>query len=416
MTRKPPPPPPPEQTSLFGFPPPARPPEPDVKLTLHLAPVVTSIEVGGQTMHLGGAQLIVDEARRLVGPGGDTEAAVLLGRAANAATVLGEAATALREIEDEVAGVLPSPAALLGVPARAADPVRRVRPPSGPPPAKVTNPLKWAGGKGWLLSTIERHVGDLRRHVSYSEPFMGSGAVFFGLRRLGMTCTAFLSDSNWRLVSFYRHVKGDVAEVARIYEAERERYHEAADNASREAVYLSWREILRRGDGAVRDAAIFLLINRGGYNGLYRENKSGLFNVPHGKAKRLPDLADALADCHALLANTVLVSRPWEESLAGVAGDGDLVYIDAPYAGTFTGYSSQSWREADDRALADAICEAVERGARVLWSLPDTEHARQVVTEAGRLVKLVEAAKPGQISAGPRQEQRELLAIFDRRG
>lgn len=284
--------------------------------------------------------------------------------------------------------------------------------------SSTINPLKWVGGKGWLTETISEELKregiSLHSITGYYEPFCGSAAVFFHLRRQGLgsvhavTATALLSDTNTRLVAFYRKLKTNPVEIIREYARAREAYNSGTSEALREARYYTWREQANAGDEVA-----FLLVNRACFNGVWRENKKGDNNVPWGKRKTLPDLTDNLMRASRALQGTTISAQDWKEVLSRVHRG--LVYIDAPYVGTFVGYGAVLWTDEDDRLLGAAIDVAVGRGATVLWSLPDSEHAHAVLAGLKHEPGVIAVEKPGQISVGKRVPQRELLAIIRKR-
>ena len=266
------------------------------------------------------------------------------------------------------------------------------------------NPLKYVGGKGWLTPTIAKIIEGFTFRTYY-EPFVGSGAVYFWLRRQGHTGVAKLSDRNERLIKFYKDLRAAPKLFAVRYDEARVTYN---TSKHKEDCYYTWREQANTGD-----ALAFLLVNRAGYNGLWRENKSGNCNVPWGHRETLPDLSACLLSAGEALQSAQLSSIGWNEALInpGAPTTGDLVYLDAPYVGTFTGYGAKQWSADDDFALADLVNWLEVRGALVLWSLPDSEHAAAVLAKLPR-VGVHRVVKAGQVSAGARVPQHELLAVI----
>jgi DNA adenine methylase len=228
--------------------------------------------------------------------------------------------------------------------------------------------LKWAGGKARLAQQIGDAFGE-PCSGTYFEPFVGSAAVFLHLKAAGRVRAAVLSDANDKLVAVHRAVRDDVegllAAIRTLPTDDwRERYYEV-------------REAYNEGpfDGVVH-AARFLWLNRAGYNGLYRENRKGEFNVPCGSysALRLPD-AEHFRAVSRLLQDTEIRAASFEEVL-GAAGPGDHVYCDPPYVplsatACFTGYCSSPFDLREQRALALAARRAAFNGATVVLSNHD---------------------------------------------
>jgi len=174
--------------------------------------------------------------------------------------------------------------------------------------------IKWAGGKRWLVQTQQIEIPKFAGR--YIEPFLGGGAIFFHLT----PPSAILSDLNPRLIETYQAVRDRWADVVAELKA-----HQTKHSKSH---YYEERE--RTHQGLVLRAAQFLYLNRTCFNGLYRENLAGKFNVPIGtkSAVLLPDDDFELAS--RLLQNTELKSCDFEETL-NEASDGDLVFVDPPY-------------------------------------------------------------------------------------
>lgn len=236
--------------------------------------------------------------------------------------------------------------------------------------------LKWAGGKARLAERIAEVFGG-RCLGTYYEPFLGSGAVFLRLRAMGLVDRAVLSDVNVKLVEVHKALRDQVDEV--LHELDRlprddwrERYYDVRD---------AFNEGPHRG---ARHAARFLWLNRTGYNGLYRENRKGRYNVPVGayQGVRLPS-RDHFRAVSELLRNVDLQSVPFEDVLAA-AGDGDQVYCDPPYVpldatARFTDYCSLPFGHDQQLALAASGRRASRRGAHVVLSNHDLPIVRDVI-------------------------------------
>jgi DNA adenine methylase len=255
-------------------------------------------------------------------------------------------------------------------------------------PADASTPLrpllKWAGGKRQLLPALRRHYPASFEH--YIEPFLGSGAVFFDLCATGRLegRGARLVDLNPDLIGCYRAVRDQteaVIDALRELEAEhRDRgsdcYYDVRDgrfNPARAARSTSGADSA----AAVTPdlAAMFIYLNRTGFNGLFRLNRRGGFNVPVGRyaepkicdADRVHSVARALSS-----AGVTIECIPFETALEH-AGRGDFVYCDPPYAplsrtASFAQYTAGGFGVLDHDRLQHSVLGAARRGAVVLMS------------------------------------------------
>lgn len=231
--------------------------------------------------------------------------------------------------------------------------------------------LKWAGGKRKLLEAYEPYIP--KQYGTYFEPFLGGGAMFFHLQPEH----AILSDVNQRLVDCYRGVRDQPEWVICSL-----RWH--ASEHSRDAkrhYYLTRDRFNARQSGSygvVSAAAQLIYLNRTCFNGLYRENKKGEFNVPMGSYKN-PKICDEenLVACFGALRRTAVLCQHWRESTSK-AQPGDFVFLDPPYAGTFTNYSAGGFDEAEQARMAHEFGRLAQQGTHVLLSNSDCELVRSL--------------------------------------
>jgi DNA adenine methylase len=241
--------------------------------------------------------------------------------------------------------------------------------------------LKWVGGKRQLLRELRRYVP--RDFPAYHEPFLGSGALFFDLWRSnrlhGTAC--HLGDANPDLVGVYRALAEDtenVIERLRLLASEHqhggaEAYYRVRDeffNPERRS-----RQSAPPSSYPAHLAAMFIYLNRTGYNGLFRLNSQGDFNVPAGRyaAPRVCDEPTLRAAAAVLRSPSVTLHHRTYTAVADAAGPGDLVYFDPPYAplsatARFTSYTAGSFSEDDQRALQRLVVQLAERGCQVVVS------------------------------------------------
>lgn len=216
--------------------------------------------------------------------------------------------------------------------------------------------LKWAGGKSQMLDRLVPLVPN--RYERYIEPFFGGGALFFALRPQ----FAILSDSNPDLISFYTAIRDDVESVIRIAK----RFKTDEDS------FYEIRSLDPERLDAAERAARLLYLNRTCFNGLYRVNRQGQFNVPYGRYKN-PRVCDeeALFSASAALANATLLCADYRDVLREQARPRDFVFLDPPYVpisknADFKRYTKEQFREDDHRALADQVDRLQRIGCSVI--------------------------------------------------
>ncbi|HEX8789421.1 MAG TPA: DNA adenine methylase [Polyangiaceae bacterium] len=260
--------------------------------------------------------------------------------------------------------------------------------------------LKWVGGKGQLMAQLQPLLppGTVRR---YFEPFVGSAALFFALRPEKAT----LSDVNAELVDCYRAVQTDVDGVIEALSAHR--YEEQA--------YYRVREQEPGDLSPCERAARTIYLNKTGYNGLYRVNRAGRFNVPFGRYTN-PGFAsresvENLRACSRALATVRLLLRDFGEVVRD-AREGDLVYFDPPYVplsdtSDFTAYVPGGFGPRDQERLASVVHALSDRGVRVMLSNSDTPVVRDLY--ARYRIDVVSAARSINSRANKRGKVAEVV-------
>ena len=226
--------------------------------------------------------------------------------------------------------------------------------------------LKWAGGKTVLLPELLKAAP--QRIATYYEPFLGGGALFFALQTERRFEHALLSDSNKELINAYVQVRDNVDALIYALTVHQRKYHAAEDRAE---YYYTIRS--KRLTCDLGGAANLIFLNKTCYNGLYRVNSNGHFNVPHGRYKN-PAICDesGLRAASAALQHVELRVADFSVGPAE-ASDGDFVYFDPPYVplnetSNFTGYTSKDFDAAEQRRLAHTAAQLAYQGACVALS------------------------------------------------
>lgn len=241
--------------------------------------------------------------------------------------------------------------------------------------------VKWVGGKGQLIPQIAPHI---HRQIAqapikrYIEPFVGGGAMlFYVLSNCPQLEEVIINDINPRLVACYRTVREQPEELIDVLAEYQADYYRLTDEEARRDYYLGARTRFNAGTYTqVEGAALFILINRLCFNGLYRVNRKGEYNVPFGKALR-PTICDAqtLRSDSALLARTEILCGDYTEALAS-ADEYTLVYFDPPYkplnaTSSFNSYSKEEFGDSEQLRLRDHCHTLDGRGASFILSNSD---------------------------------------------
>lgn len=233
--------------------------------------------------------------------------------------------------------------------------------------------VKWAGGKRQILAQIRRR---LPKHIStYYEPFVGGGAVLFALANRDVFERAVVGDVNRELVDTYQLLAaGRVTELTELlitYQNTREFFDRMKALNPTEMPNI------------VERVARFIYLNKTGFNGLYRVNSRGGFNVPFGKYSN-PNFCDGprLREASRALKNVIIQCLDFE-TLSADAKPGDVIYFDPPYlpksdTANFTAYTDKGFGIQEHTRLARVFREKAEAGVGVLLSNSDTKVAREL--------------------------------------
>ncbi len=219
--------------------------------------------------------------------------------------------------------------------------------------------LKWAGGKGQLLKQYEDFLPSRKQIGRYFEPFIGSAAVFFYLQ----PANAFLADYNEKLIETYRVIQNDGDTLIRVL----------GKHKNDEKYFYQMRALNPNEMGAVDRAARFIYLNKTCFNGLYRENKKGEFNVPFGRYAN-PTICDPerLRVASQALQGVELSVADFEVATAG-CDVGDFIYFDPPYVpitptSNFTSYNRDGFSANDHIRLAETFHRLASKRCCVMLS------------------------------------------------
>lgn len=257
--------------------------------------------------------------------------------------------------------------------------------------------LKWAGGKARLITQYNKYFP--QEYQTYYEPFLGGGAVFFYLDPPG----SILSDINTELIITYRCVKDSVEELISLLQAHRQQH-------SQDYYYH-----VRASPGGtdLEKAARFIYLNKTCFNGLYRVNSQGKFNVPLGKYKN-PNICpeEILRAASAALHSAEIKQADFTDVLNHATSSNDFVYFDPPYypvseTSYFTAYSHYCFGQTQQVQLKEIFVELARRGVKVMLSNSDCDFIRQLY--AGFQIYTISASRSINCHPKKRGQISELL-------
>ncbi len=240
--------------------------------------------------------------------------------------------------------------------------------------------VKWAGGKGSLIPQLNNfYPYELRNGIieTYIEPFVGGGAVLIDILQKYNVEQAYAFDINIDLINCYNVIKNNVEELIEILEQMETEYLDLEQEERKEYFYNKRDEYnnysLKEKEQNVQRAAQFIYLNRTCFNGLYRVNKAGKFNVPVGNYRN-PTICDSdnLIDLSRLIQNVEFIYGDYKKSMEYVT-ENTFVYFDPPYrplnvTSAFTSYTKEDFNDENQIELAQFYRELDERNAKLMLS------------------------------------------------
>lgn len=284
--------------------------------------------------------------------------------------------------------------------------------------------LKWAGGKGQLIREIEKYYPFGATITKYAEPFVGGGAVLFDILNKHKVNEIYISDTNAELINAYKIVRDKIDELIELLQTYQTEYIPLATEARKE-YYMrkreSFNELKVNGNEKtnIEKAALMIFLNKTCFNGLYRVNKKGLFNVPMGSYKN-PMICDEdnLRRVSCKLQNVTIVCGDYRESRDFI-DENTFVYFDPPYrpitdTASFTAYTENLFNDEEQIELARFVDEMHKKGAKIVVSNSDPKNSNTEddffdnIYKAHK-IKRVEATRMINCNSEARGRIRELL-------
>lgn len=274
--------------------------------------------------------------------------------------------------------------------------------------ATVSPFLKWAGGKRQLLAQIRERMP--REYNRYYEPFIGGGAVVFDL----LPENALINDINEALINAYVQIRENVDSfldnIHRI---------DSAIGEDGKAYYYSMRNLynmkLEKMEYDIELAALFVFLNKHCFNGLYRVNSKGLFNVPYNNSKRVSCDEESIRMTSDYLKRVTITTGDFEDACRN-SGRGDFVFLDSPYAPlnptSFESYTKEGFTLESHERLARLYDELTERGCYCMLTNHNTELIEQLYGNKGYTISVVNVKRMINSDANNRKGQEVIICNY----
>lgn len=273
---------------------------------------------------------------------------------------------------------------------------------------KVAPFLKWAGGKRQLLNQIKERMP--KEYNDYYEPFIGGGAVLFELQPEKAT----INDINISLINVYRQVKDNTEEfIELVKKLDSEMWEDGKE------YYLDIREKyndkLLKKEYDLELAALFTFMNKHCFNGLYRVNKKGLFNVPYNKSRRTSIEEDDVRETAKYLKTVNILEGDFEKACKD-AKKGDFIFFDSPYAPlnptSFEAYTKEGFDLDSHKRLAKLYDELTERGCYCMLTNHNTEFINELYSNKGYKIDVVSVKRMINSDASNRKGEEVIICNY----
>ena len=268
--------------------------------------------------------------------------------------------------------------------------------------------VKWAGGKRQLIPQIRERMPE--KYNDYYEPFIGGGAVIFDL----LPANALINDINKALINTYRTICNEpdafLIEVNRLdndmWEDGKKYYYSIREH---------YNDKLMRSEYDVELAALFVFINKHCFNGLYRVNGKGLFNVPYNNSRRVSVDEDVIIATSEYLRGVTIIDGDFEQACKN-AKKGDFVFIDSPYAPlnptSFESYTKEGFDIESHKRLAKLYDELTARGCYCMLTNHNTELINELYGNKDYKIDVVSVKRMINSDASNRVGEEVIICIY----
>lgn len=239
--------------------------------------------------------------------------------------------------------------------------------------------IKWVGGKRQLLDQIKDRMP--AHYNRYFEPFFGGGALFFHLAPE----TAIINDFNSQLINMYSQIKSNLTSFINLIDRYQLQYNILSTTQEKANYYYNIRSLyndnIKKNNMSIESAAQFIFLNKSGFNGLYRVNKKGEYNVPCAKRDKL-NLYDPenIKKVSNLLSKATLLCVDFETACQDAKKD-DFVFFDSPYFDTFDTYQSGGFSENDHIRLAALFRRLTDKGVKCMLTNSNTDFVKNLYAD-----------------------------------
>ena len=238
--------------------------------------------------------------------------------------------------------------------------------------------IKWAGGKRQLLDTLRNKVPKFN---TYYEPFLGGGALYFDLQPE----KAVINDFNVQLINMYEQIRNDYENVCSLLDGYQYYYNTLSNKEEKVKYFYALRdkfnECIKNDMENAESAALFIFLNKAGFNGVYRVNKSGMFNIPtaHKARINLYDRDNICAVSKQL--QTAKITSGDFETVCQNAEKDDFVFFDPPYYNTFDTYQAGGFGEKDHIRLSNLFKKLSDRSVKCMLTNSNTDFVKDLYKE-----------------------------------
>lgn len=268
--------------------------------------------------------------------------------------------------------------------------------------------VKWAGGKRQLLPQIRKRMPE--KYNRYYEPFVGGGAVTFEL----LPANAIINDINRALVNTYRQIR----QVPQDFLREVNKIDEAMWEDGKEYYYAmrqNYNDKLMKEEFDLKLAALFVFLNKHCFNGLYRVNGKGLFNVPYNNSRSKSCDKDSILAISEYLKQINILEGDFQAACEQ-AGEGDFVFMDSPYAPlnptSFEAYTKEGFDIKSHQRLANLYDELTERGCRCMLTNHNTELINELYGNKGYKIDVVSVKRMINSDASNRKGEEVIICNY----